>query len=238
MFNSPLEYVCAPLLIAQGLYTKWKTPKLAEASGVRSGYTVSALTPLNLFIVGDSAAAGVGVLKQEDALSGQLVELLKQNYQCTWSLCAKTGFTTTDLIHCLQQTAEQKIDIALISIGVNDVTKPLSVPVWKTQIQTLHHLLREKFSAQYIIYTAIPPMEHFPALPYPLSYFLGNTAKKMNNELNLLFKDQKNSTVLTLDTSFHPSYIAQDGFHPSAKTYQIWALHAEKLIHQYIENSK
>ena len=62
----------APVIIAQGLYVRRVTPRLPEPEGERSGVN-GAGPPLSLLILGDSAAAGVGVATQDQALSGQLV---------------------------------------------------------------------------------------------------------------------------------------------------------------------
>ena len=63
----------APLLILQGLYVRRVTPKLPEPLGKRSG--VHGTGPrLRLLILGDSAAAGVGVSTQSQA------------YQVNWSM--------------------------------------------------------------------------------------------------------------------------------------------------------
>jgi hypothetical protein len=49
-----------PLLLLQGRHVRRVTPRLAEAVGPRDG-TAGNGPPLRLLIVGDSAAAGVGV---------------------------------------------------------------------------------------------------------------------------------------------------------------------------------
>jgi len=229
MFNSPLEILCSPILIPQGLYTKWTTPRLQEAEGKRMGQIGSG-KPLRLLITGDSAAAGVGAHLQTEALSGQLAHVLKRDYDCSWALYAQSGFSTAQLNHYLDHLPMQDFDIAVVSIGVNDVTKPLSISRWKKQIQFLHRILRDKFSVKFVIYTAIPPMHEFPALPNPLRYFLGKTAKKMNVELATLFEARPDSTVLNIKLPFETQFIARDGFHPSPKAYELWAAHTAKLI--------
>lgn len=229
MFNSPFEILCSPILIPQGLYTKYKTPRLNEADGARQGQLGTG-TPLRLLLCGDSAAAGVGAELQSQALSGQLIHLLQTQYQCTWALEAKSGYTSTQLIQHLQQLAPQSFDIAVVSIGVNDVTKPISVARWINNIAKIHALFIEKFSVKYVIYTAVPPMQHFPALPFPLRYFLGKTAQHMNQQLQKIYADQKQSTVLSMQLPVKRQYMAMDGFHPSPIAYTLWAEHVAALI--------
>lgn len=58
-----------PVIVAQGVIVKQRTPKLLEPIGERQG-VVGFGQPLSLLILGDSATAGVGVEYQYQALSG------------------------------------------------------------------------------------------------------------------------------------------------------------------------
>src|SRR5674476_203075 len=87
----------APLLILQGLYVRRVTPKLPEPLGKRSGVHGTG-PPLRLLILGDSAAAGVGVSTQSQALSGQLVTLLGAEFQVFWKLIAQTHHKAKDIL--------------------------------------------------------------------------------------------------------------------------------------------
>ncbi|OFW46709.1 MAG: hypothetical protein A2003_04010 [Acinetobacter sp. GWC1_38_13] len=64
-----------PIIVAQGIVVKQRTPKLLEPIGERQGI-VGLGRPLSLLILGDSAAAGVGVEYQHQALSGVLLSQL------------------------------------------------------------------------------------------------------------------------------------------------------------------
>lgn len=229
MLNSRLEILCGPVLIAQGLYSKWKIPRLPEPTGVRAGQ-IGQGPALKLLITGDSAAAGVGAEDQKQALSGQLIAQLQQNFDCTWYLHAQSGLTSMQLIEFLNQLPTEKFDVVVVSVGVNDVLQPRALAGWSKRMQTLHQLLIEKFSVQYVIYSAVPPMHQFKSLPNPLRYFLGQTAQQMNTQLEQLFSRSLNSTVLHLPLNVEAKCIAQDGFHPSPYTYQVWASALTQLI--------
>lgn len=101
MFYYFVFLILAPLLLIQGRLVRKNIPILAEATGGRSG-RLGEGRPLSVLVVGDSAAAGVGVETQEDALSGCLTRILAQKYCVDWSLVAKSGNTTEDLIETLQ----------------------------------------------------------------------------------------------------------------------------------------
>lgn len=232
MFNHPFEIFCSPILIAQGLYTKYKTPRLEEAQGARQG-VIGQGKCLNLLICGDSAAAGVGTEQQSQALTGQLLEVLQPHYQCNWHLEAKSGYSSKAFIQHLEQMSAQQFDIAVLSIGVNDVTKVISTAAWMQNMARIHDLLTDKFAVKYVIYTAVPAMQQFPALPFPLRYFLGKTAQQMNQQLQAQYVNQQHSTVLTMQLPIERHYMASDGFHPSAVGYAIWAKQVAQLIFKY-----
>ncbi|MGB7479647.1 MAG: SGNH/GDSL hydrolase family protein, partial [Burkholderiaceae bacterium] len=62
-----------PLLVAQGRRTRRVTPRLPEAGGPDCGLAGSGSgRPLRLLAVGESPVAGVGVLRHDEAITGQL----------------------------------------------------------------------------------------------------------------------------------------------------------------------
>lgn len=69
MFLKAATITLIPALIIQGKKVKKNTPRLPEPEGVREGITGQG-KKLSILILGDSAAAGVGVKTQEDALLG------------------------------------------------------------------------------------------------------------------------------------------------------------------------
>lgn len=92
-----LTFGLLPSLLWQGYQVKKNTPRLAEASGERKGLIGQGQT-LSILILGDSAAAGVGVQKQEDALLGALLSELKNHFTVRYQLEAKTGDTTLQVL--------------------------------------------------------------------------------------------------------------------------------------------
>lgn len=221
--------VLSPLLLLQGLYVRKVTPRLPEASGDRSG-SLGSGPPLRMLILGDSAAAGVGVQLQADALSGQLSKQLARTHQTSWQLWATNGSKSQNLIELLEQERQQAFDVVLVSIGVNDVTGVTSQQKWLAHLQKIIEILFNKFTAQQIIFTALPPMHYFPALPQPLRWIFGWRAKQFNRNLQGLLASNPHCSFLELNTPMLAEYIAEDGFHPNDKTYKIWAREAALAI--------
>ncbi|HMY29118.1 MAG TPA: SGNH/GDSL hydrolase family protein, partial [Agitococcus sp.] len=144
----------APLLVVQGWYVKRITPRLPEAEGARQGITGQGQR-LRLLVVGDSAAAGVGAVHQREALVGQLTAELAAQFEVSWLLIAKTGFTTADLLAHLAQQRSQHFDVAVVSLGVNDVTRRVATRHWLKQQQELVELLATKFGVQKVLLSAV-----------------------------------------------------------------------------------
>ncbi len=280
----------------QGLRVRKKTLKLPEPTGSRVGCChcvnncvtkvaskadlkddAQSKPPLTLLIVGDSAAAGVGVSTQKQALSGRLVESLSANYCINWELKAKTGVNSTDLLSMLQRakpnseptvnskstpplllTSTQTLtsthdfhtalecrafDVAVISIGVNDVTGFTSLRKWRSNLMEIIEILKARYQCKFIVFTALPPMHEFPALPQPLRWVLGQKAKYLNAALLKLVNKYHGVNVLTLtlnpidnsQSNNTHNYMAEDGFHPQVAGYQLWSNAVVKLVNEELD---
>jgi len=219
----------APFLIAQGLYVRYVTPRLPEPQGERSGINGSG-RPLSLLILGDSAAAGVGVATQSQALSGQLVSALASDFQVSWKLMAQTGDKAKEVAAKLETASPEKFEVVVTSIGVNDVTHGTMTPKWIDQQARIIELLRSKFHSQHIILSSLPPMHLFPALPQPLRWYLGIRAKRLNSALKNFVEGCKQCEFVTTDFPLDAEYMAADGFHPGALAYSVWANHVAGII--------
>ncbi|WP_179997490.1 SGNH/GDSL hydrolase family protein [Acinetobacter sp. YH16050] len=213
-----------PALVIQGSRVKKNTIRLPEAEGAREGITGEGQT-LSLLILGDSAAAGVGVAHQNDALLGAVISALQHQYQVHWRLEAQSGDTTSQVIQKTKKLVNQKYDVVVTSVGVNDVTRLMSAQTWIKQQQHFYQLIQAKFQPELIIATSVPPMHLFPALPNPLSWLFGQYAKQMNLQLEKMIAQQEDMQWIEYDIQKYQSMnleMAKDGFHPSKEIYQIW----------------
>ncbi|WP_291337766.1 SGNH/GDSL hydrolase family protein [Acinetobacter sp. UBA801] len=225
-----------PALLIQGNRVKKNTIRLSEAEGARDGITGQGQT-LSLLILGDSAAAGVGVAHQNDALLGAVVSALQHQYQVHWRLEAQSGDTTSQVIQKTQKMVNQKYDVVVTSVGVNDVTRLMSARTWIKQQQQFYQLIQAKFQPELIIATGVPPMHLFPALPNPLSWLFGQYAKQMNLQLEKIVSKQKDMQWIEYDIQKYQSMnleMAKDGFHPSKEIYQIWGKEvADRILERF-----
>lgn len=231
-----LTIIAIFLLIIQGRWTRKSTVKLPEPNGARKGRSGKVLPTegdtLKVLIIGDSSAAGVGVDHQDKALTGFLIASLANQFSVEWQLMAKTGFTCTELIKQLQQQPQPftHIDHVIVAIGVNDVTNLTRRKQWQKNLVTLVDLLENQFHTHNIIFTAIPPMHLFTALPQPLRWILGTRAKQLNQLMAEIIQTKPTCHLLQPDIPFSEHYLADDKFHPSQASYKLWAEQAAQLI--------
>ena len=121
--------------------------ELPEAKGARKGLCGSG-KDLSIIFLGDSFACGVGLDHLDDALSSSLLNLIKDEYSCGWSILAKSKI--------IQNEAHTKVDIAVICMGMNDITAGKHAESWILELSELRSLLREKFTVQKMIFQAFP----------------------------------------------------------------------------------
>lgn len=230
----------APVLICQGRYVRRVTPRLPEPEGERQG-TAGNGPELRLLILGDSAAAGVGVSNQQDALAGQLVRELAKDYCVTWGLLAETGRTAAEVLAALGAAPKAHYDVVLVSLGVNDVTGRTSTGQWLSVLNELSDQLINSMGATRVLFTAIPPMHLFPALPQPLRWYLGMRARQLNTLMENLCNDgaygEDSLEYLCVSFPLEPGFMAADGFHPGLDAYRLWAEHSAAAIRKLAQTT-
>ena len=223
-----------PALVIQGNRVKKNTLRLPEHEGAREGQTGTG-NKLSLLILGDSAAAGVGVEHQDDALLGAILHELKDDFEIDWKLQAKTGDTSSKVIHALNQIEVQHYDVIVTSVGVNDVTKLMPADIWIQKQEQLYSKIQQKFRPKLIIAAGVPPMNMFPALPNPLAWLFGQYAKQMNQQLEKFVNQQVNMQWIEYDIEKYRAMnlqMAADGFHPSKEVYTLWGQEVAGKIRQ------
>jgi len=224
----------APVIVPQGIWTNWRVPTLPEPPGARRGKAGNG-PRLRLLIVGDSAAAGVGVSRQEDALMGQVVSRLSSRYRVDFELQAKTGFTTANILRRLDEIPARTFDVALTSLGVNDVLALTGRSTWLGRQRQLRALLREKFGVRLIIVSGLPPVHSFPALPQPLRWHLGSRATEFNDAIAAAVASEPDVRLIDLRFDADAGMMASDGFHPGVPIYAEWAERAAASILSRVE---
>lgn len=226
-----------PVLLPQALLSRRRAIRLEPAAGPWTGVVGAGdEPPLRLLLVGESTVAGVGVASQREALGAQLAEKLAAQLKrpVTWQALGENGITACEATErLLPQVANQRFDLVLLVFGVNDTTHFTSSLRWQAALSSLAQTFIA--SGCQIAFTAVPPMQHFSALPWLLRRMLGLRAALLDRQLGAV-ADQFSAAHCQVVLEFTPAYLARDGYHPSARGYQVWAeglsaLLVERLRH-------
>ena len=221
--------VLLPVLLAQGGVVRRKALILPEPDGARIG-RIGAGPALRVLIVGDSSAAGVGAKTQKDALAGQVAAALAPHFTVDWRLVAETGALTATTTAALKQLEPEKFDVAILALGVNDVTGAVTRRRWIANQSALHQLLRDHFGVRRIYASGLPPMGLFPLLPQPLRWILGAQATRLDRALAGIAARDPIVRHIPFDLPHEAKYFADDGYHPSPPAYALWAGVLAELI--------
>ena len=218
--------VClGPLLLVQGRRVRRDTPRLPEAEGPRAGLEGSTQKPpLRLLVVGDSSGAGVGVAQQEAALAQPMARALSQRLgrPVRWQLLAKSGVCTEEAIELLRASPVSPADVLATALGVNDVTAQRAAR-FMADTAELWRVAGRHAGVRFGVFTGLPPMHEFPAVPQPLRWYLGRYARSLDNALEAWVAPQPHLRFCSLQWAAGRDAIATDGFHPGPAGYARWS---------------
>lgn len=222
-----LKLGLAPLLLAQGWWTRRRMPRLPEAAGPRDG-VVGSGPPLRLLVAGDSSAAGVGVDTQDLALAAPLAGLLadQAGVQVHWRLLARSGLDSAGALALLQDDWRHQAwqaDLAVVVTGVNDVTGQVPVVRALAARAALVRWLLETAGVRHVAFCPLPPVHAFVGLPQPLRWVAGADARRHDQALHAWAARQARVSCVELQLPLDPAALASDGFHPGVQAYRACA---------------
>lgn len=224
----PLKLLLGPVLLRQGRQVRRQALRLPEPEGPRAGVAGEGVLRLRLLVVGDSAAAGVGVDEQSQALAAPLAERLARVLQgrVSWQLVATTGHRAADALKALEQAPLSPADAMVTSLGVNDAVGQTPVRHWLATLAALHAVAQRRAGVRQTWHSAVPPMEHFPVLPQPLRWVLGRDARRLDQALqrSLAGLSDRHHVALPAMPGEAAGWMARDGFHPGLRGYQAWTV--------------
>ncbi|MFV9653409.1 SGNH/GDSL hydrolase family protein [Pseudomonas sp. NY15366] len=214
-----------PLALPLALYTRRTALRLPIAQGEPSGIAAAHLPgqPLRLLLIGESTVAGVGVTTFDQSLAGCLAEALAERLQrpVRWRACGENGITAARAHERLLPLGlAEPADLALLVFGVNDTTHLTSSKRWLQALAAMADALAAQGCR--VAFSAVPPLQHFSALPWLLRQLMGWRASLLDHELQSLAQYQ-GALHCVLDLPFEAHYLAEDGYHPSALGYRQWA---------------
>ena len=229
VYSQTLQTLLLPVLVFQGWKLRQNIIELPEAAGDRKGNTGKG-DNLGLIFLGDSSACGVGVSHLNQALSGKLLDILSQKYSCFWEVFAKSKLTTSELNALIAKEEGRKFDIAIVRIGMNDITDGKSVEAWMRDILNLRKMIIDKYDVSKILFSGIPPVRKLTQVPHPLLHILGLKAFVFGKALRGFCESNQECCFIDIDLPVSSLTMAIDGFHPNEVFYHAWAERISKSI--------
>lgn len=214
-----------PLALPLALHTRRTAVRLPVAQGDPVGVSAADFPgePLRLLLIGESTVAGVGVQGFDQSLASCLAAALARRLErpVHWRAYGENGITADQACECLlPQALDESADLALLVFGVNDTTHLTSAARWRQALARMAADLSAQGAC--VAFSAVPPLQHFAALPWLLRQLLGWRASLLDDELQALTR-RVGALHCALDLPFEAHYLAADGYHPSAQGYRVWA---------------
>jgi lysophospholipase L1-like esterase len=214
-----------PLALPLALHTRRTALRLPPAAGAAHGLCGARWPgePLRLLLIGESTVAGVGVASLDQALAACLATALAERLQrpVRWRACGENGITAAQAHErLLPQALAEPAELALLVFGVNDTTHLTPSARWMQALAGMADGLRGR--GVRVAFSAVPPLQHFSALPWLLRQLMGWRAHLLDAELRML-SGCLGAEYCALELPFEPRYLAEDGYHPSALGYRLWA---------------
>lgn len=144
---------------------------------------------------------------------------LAPHARVSFELAAKSGAKTEDALGLLKDLHHAHYDIAITALGVNDVTKGISLRKWLRLQTALLDQLAQQSGTRQIIVSGLPPVGQFPLLPNPLRWVLGRQSARFDRHLHAVVAGRPNCASVTIDLGLDKGNMAADGFHPGASVY-------------------
>lgn len=227
-----MQLTLLPILLFQGAKIRESALKLPEAQGPRAGES-GVGRRLKIIFLGDSSACGVGVDRMEDSLSGHLIKELMKVNRCSWKVLAKSGISIDGLRACIDQEPQTHFEIAILAVGMNDVTSGKSLSRWTADLELIQESLRENFQISKIIFSGIPPVRKLEIIPFPLRIVLALKAYIFDLSLQQFCYARRSCEYVSIDFSVCSGMLSKDGFHPSKKFYKTWAAKLSRKIRDF-----
>ena len=178
--------------------------------------------------LGDSTGAGVGAVN-----GGYVARLYKRILEVRpgsqlANFCV-SGATTSDVLRGqLDKGIAKDPQLVTLGIGINDIGHSVSLEQFAENYERILSTLKQQTKAQ-IVVTNIPDVSTARVVPsflrgkyHQLIVTYNQRLEEIANRYGVTVFDVYSITHRELPS--HPEYFSPDGFHPSDKGYELWAV--------------
>lgn len=228
-----LSWLAFPAYVWQGVGVRLRTRRMLPPHG-RVRHLIEGEEPaINLLILGDSSAAGVGVADSEDALGARLAQHLSQKSgrRVVWRAAGFNSATAGELRdHVVPNLAPEAWNHIVLTVGTNDAKNFHSVRRFKKEFGGLLYGLRARWPEARIVWSPVVDMTRVPALPKLLGEVLEIRAELINAMGRRLCDERGALAAPRLPILDPQAGFSEDGFHASAAGYAAWAVHLARSL--------
>lgn len=183
--------------------------------------------PVELLLLGDSIAAGLGAEKPGRTLGRQLAKRVARHTGRTVHLkvVARVGAETSMLADQLATLPpDHRPQVSVVVVGGNDVTHRVRLAESRTHLADVVEALRARGSA--VVVGTCPDLGTLHALPQPLRTLAGLMSRQLAAAQRQVAREQ-GAYAVDLSTVVGPFFVtqpdemfAEDRFHPSGAGYR------------------
>lgn len=213
-----------PIALLQGLWLMQRTPRLPSPAGNSGRFGCGLAPSLRVVGVGDSCIAGTGVSDLQHSVTASYARQLQQRWQCEveWRAHGVNGATSAAILHNIAP-AVPAADVYVVSAGVNDAIRGVEPRRYARNLHRVFVLLRRKSPQSTILFGGLPPLDVFPALPWPLRAILAQRARALHETAVAVAARHERTFCFRFPPHMHANHFASDGFHPAESACERWA---------------
>lgn len=220
--------IVATVLGGEALVTLRRTYLAAEsAPPVEGSFGAAGLPEVDLVMIGDSTAAGVGASDTFGTVGGRLAAALAgDSRQVRLSSVAVSGSRAGDLGPQVSRALLSVPDVAVILIGANDASHATGLgSVGRNVAEAVRRL---RAAGVRVVLGACPDMGAARAFPQPLRLVVAWQGRRVAAaELDAARDAGAEVVDIGRETGpamrANPATLASDDFHPSDRGYRLWA---------------
>ena len=229
---SLFTWMMLPVYIWQGVRLRQRIERLLPPDVPPTGKLGSKEPSFRLLVIGDSSVASVGMERIEHTFAYNIADKVhdKTGRAVKWRVAGNNSATAADLRDfVLPHIEERDFTHVILAVGINDMKNFHAISTFKQTFGTLLYALKTRFSTAKIIWTPVPDMTGFPALPKQLSKILAARATLINAQGQQLCDERGviYSEPVPVGTA---DGFARDGFHAGPEGYRIWGEHLVDYI--------
>lgn len=194
---------------------------------------------VQLVVLGESTALGIGCDEPSQILAAQLAQVLadREGRDMAWRTLAADGATadycTLHLVPRLEAEAEAgraPVDVVVIAIGVNDLLRGHRPGRFARDVEALVNRTRAVAPDAAIVISGLPEPRSMPLLPRPVASLLSIAAGRLDGVFADAARRHRLTFVPIRQLPLGVEHLAADKFHPGPAGCGAWAEELARAI--------